>query len=176
METSETPDHDPEPDEQTPTLDDVLEILQNERRRYALFYLKHTDGHVKIGKLTEQVAAWENNIHPDKISAKQRKRVYIALYQNHLSRMAEDDIVEYNSDRGIVSRGKYTDIVEYYMGGPLSETPPLSSDITFEELRRDSQGDTESEAGTERTSKTSQKSHQNRSYIQALQSVLMSSE
>lgn len=137
MATTETVHLQDDTDESTPSIDDVLHILQNERRRYTIFYLKHVDGKVDLGHLSEQVAAWENNVHPDKLTSKQRKRVYIALYQNHLSRMEEDGIVEYNSERGIVSSGDNAEIVEYYMGGPLSETPALESEITRDELLRD---------------------------------------
>lgn len=118
-----------------PSIDDVLYLLKNERRRYTLFYLQHTEPPVLLGELSEQVAGWETNTHPDKISSKQRKRAYVSLYQQHLPKMHDLGIVQYNSTEKRITPGEYIDQVKYYMEGPLSDMPDTSADITRDTLK-----------------------------------------
>lgn len=94
------------PDEEEPveplSKDVVFEILKNQRRRYVLEYLENTSGSVRLGELAEHVAAWENDTEVSKLSSKQRKRVYVGLYQGHLPKMDDAGVVEFNQDRGLI--------------------------------------------------------------------------
>jgi len=82
-------------------LDQVFEILKNKRRREALAYLRSADElPVTIGELAEHIAAIENDTTPDAISSSERKRVYVGLYQCHLPKMDEYDVVDFDKDRG----------------------------------------------------------------------------
>lgn len=148
-----------------PTLDDVFHILRNERRRNALFYLKHTDGIVDISDLSEQVAAWENDIKPEELSSQERKRVYIALYQNHLPLMDKDDIINYDKDRGDIQKGIHAPVLEYYLEGPLTETPELTSEFTRPELQVST---------TETTETPSEETPTNSSFIRKMGSLMNS--
>lgn len=78
----------------------VFEVLSNERRRYVLHHLKAADERVTVRDLSKQVAAWENEIDRDEVSPKERKRVYTALHQTHLPKMAEVGVIDYDRDRG----------------------------------------------------------------------------
>lgn len=85
--------------------DDVFHLLQNQRRRYALRYLQLADADtVKMRDLAEQVAAWEHDTTVQLLSSKQRQRVYIPLYQNHLPKLADEGIIDYQQSRGVVTR------------------------------------------------------------------------
>ncbi|WP_096390882.1 DUF7344 domain-containing protein [Halopenitus persicus] len=84
------------------TQDDVYDILSNKRRRYAIHYLKQVDDRVAVRDLAEQVAAWENDKPIDDLTSQERKRVYISLYQGHLSSMDDRGLVDYDEDRGTV--------------------------------------------------------------------------
>jgi hypothetical protein len=82
--------------------DDVYDQLANRRRRYALHYLKQVGEPVAVRDLAEQVAAWENDTTVDNLGSQERKRVYISLYQSHLSSMDEAGLVTYDDDAGTV--------------------------------------------------------------------------
>ncbi|WP_227133074.1 DUF7344 domain-containing protein [Halorubellus salinus] len=87
-------------------LERVFDILRNERRQRVLGYLAITDDEViRIGDLAEHVAAIENDMPVNALSSQQRKRVYVALYQCHLPKMADADVIEFDKDRGTIKVG-----------------------------------------------------------------------
>lgn len=85
------------------TSETAYAVLSDKRRRYAIHYLKQSEGPVTVRELAEQVAAWENDKGIDQITSQERKRVYIALYQSHLPTLDKQGIVDYDSDRGVVT-------------------------------------------------------------------------
>lgn len=103
--------------------DEVFEVLKSPRRRYALYYLRQEGGEIELSDLTEQVAAWENETTPSALTTEQRKRVYISLYQTHLPKLDEANIVEYDRDEGIVRLGDRASDLDIYL-----------SDVTREEF------------------------------------------
>lgn len=94
---------------------DVFDLLRNERRRYLLHYLMTHESPVELGDLATLIAAWENDTPVDAVSSQQRKRVYTTLQQTHLPRMDEAEIVEFDSNRGVVSRTEHTDKLNVYL-------------------------------------------------------------
>ena len=83
--------------------DKIFDVLSNERRRYALDYLKrHDDRTVALRELVDHIAATENEIPEEALHYEQRKRVYSSLRQTHLPRLADFGLIEYNEDRGEV--------------------------------------------------------------------------
>ncbi|QPV63594.1 hypothetical protein I7X12_02880 [Halosimplex litoreum] len=86
-------------------LDHVFEILKNERRRTVLHYLQDHGGTVSLGELAEHVAAVENGTTVAQVTSNERKCVYVGLYQCHLPKMDDMDIVEFNQNRGRISLG-----------------------------------------------------------------------
>jgi len=106
--TEETAQQRPQPepkDELTgpepPRLDVVFGTLRNKRRRWVLRYLEGEES-ATIGELAEHIAAIENDISQREVNSKQRKRVYVSLYQSHLSALDEAGAVSYDRDRGTV--------------------------------------------------------------------------
>lgn len=86
--------------------DDVrFDALQNDRRREVIRYLRARDGPVETGELAEHVAVVENDTTVEALSSTERKRVYVGLYQCHLPRLHDMDVVEFDRDRGHVSLG-----------------------------------------------------------------------
>ena len=83
--------------------DSVFGLLSTRRRRLVLRYLRSTSGPVAMRDLAAQVAAWENDIEPEAVTYKQRKRVYTSLYQSHLPKMRDSNVVEYDRNRGRVA-------------------------------------------------------------------------
>jgi hypothetical protein len=82
------------------TPETVFEVLSNERRRYVLHHLKAVGERVSVRDLSEQIAAWENDIERAIVTPKERKRVYTALHQTHLPKMATVGVIDYDRDRG----------------------------------------------------------------------------
>lgn len=88
------------------SLDATFDILRNRRRQLVLEFIRDRDEKVTIGELAERIAAIENDTTVRQLNAQQRKRVYIGLYQSHLPKMADVDVIEFNQSRGHVSRGE----------------------------------------------------------------------
>ncbi|AZH26387.1 DUF7344 domain-containing protein [Haloplanus aerogenes] len=82
--------------------DDLFSMLRNERRREVIHYLHEHDGPVDLRDLSEYIAALENDCEPSEVTYKQRKRVQTALYQMHLPKLADQEIVAYDRRAGRV--------------------------------------------------------------------------
>jgi hypothetical protein len=83
--------------------DTTFSVLKNRRRREVLKYLRGHDGEAKLSDLAEHIAAKENDIEVRALSSDQRKRVYIGLYQCHLPKMDDADVVTFDKNRGDVT-------------------------------------------------------------------------
>jgi len=99
-------------------LDQVFEILKNQRRRYVLEYLRDRSEPVSLSDLSEQIAAWENDKEVRKITSSERKRVYVGLYQCHLPKMDGMGVVSFNKPRAIIEPGENIDIFYSYLDAP----------------------------------------------------------
>lgn len=73
----------------TTDLDEILSALSKERRRVLLDVLDDGGG----GTFAEVVARVSEEIYGEDYDRKERKRVYVSLYQNHVPRLAENGIV-----------------------------------------------------------------------------------
>jgi len=103
---------------------EIFDVLQNERRRYTLQYLREHDGPVQLGDLASHVAAQEYDCPNTEVTSAQRKRVYTTLQQSHLPRMHETGIVNYDDESGTVSRTAHTEELTVYLEiVPGSEFP-----------------------------------------------------
>lgn len=106
--------------------EDIYDILSDTRRRYALHYLKQCDEPVDVRTLAEQIAAWENDKPVADLSSQERKRVYISLYQSHLSTLDEQGIVEYDEDAGVVTLSEEFRDVDIYLEVVPEQSIPWS--------------------------------------------------
>ena len=75
----------------------AYQALSNQRRRFIIHYLLQEGGPIPLRALSKQVAAWENAIPRDRVTSKQRKRVYTALHQAHLPKLDKMGIIEYDT-------------------------------------------------------------------------------
>jgi DNA-binding transcriptional ArsR family regulator len=110
-------------------LDTVFEILKNRRRRDILQYLWEHEGTANIGELAEHIAALENDIDVTALSSSQRKRVYIGLYQCHLPKMDDANVVAFDKHRGTVELRDTADELATYLDADEpepTETPTTS--------------------------------------------------
>jgi len=96
-------------------LDQLFEVLQNQRRRYVLNYLREHEEVTTLSDLSEQIAAWENDKEVRRISSSERKRVYVALYQCHLPKMDDMGVVEFEKARGTIEPGEHIELCYKYL-------------------------------------------------------------
>lgn len=85
-------------------LDVLFELLKNRRRRRVLRYLDRKSSTVDLGTLAEALAAEENDTSPRALSSSERKRVYICLYQCHLPKLDDAGVIEFDSNRGTITK------------------------------------------------------------------------
>ena len=109
--------------------DKIFHILQTQRRRDALRFLKDTDGPVEMRDLAEQVAAWENETTVQALTSDERQRVYIALYQSHLPKLESEGVIRYNKSRGIVERGPLADQFDPYLDTASESTHETEAEV-----------------------------------------------
>lgn len=95
--------------------EEVLDVLSNQRRRYALHYLKWHGEETDVRDLAEHVAAWENETEVDRLSYADRKRVQNALHQFHLPKMDNRGFVEYDARRGTVQLSPQVAATDFYV-------------------------------------------------------------
>jgi hypothetical protein len=82
--------------------DALFSTLRNERRREVIDYLRGREKATDLRDLSEHIAAVENDCDPADVTYDQRKRVQTALYQMHLPKLADRDIVTYDRRAGEV--------------------------------------------------------------------------
>ena len=98
------------------SLDEVFEVLKNQRRRHVLHYLKqHPDRQISLSDLAEHIAAKENDKDVARLTSSERKRVYVGLYQCHLPKMDDMNIVDFNQNRGLIKLGRNAPQLEVYL-------------------------------------------------------------
>ncbi|WP_255198820.1 DUF7344 domain-containing protein [Halorarius litoreus] len=113
--SSEVATAEPDADDYPVSLDNIFEILKNQRRRHVLWYLAQQEGAVSLRDLSEFVAAEENEKPISQLSSQERKRVYVGLYQCHLPKMDDMGFVKFNKDRGFIELGPAAVHAEKYL-------------------------------------------------------------
>lgn len=93
------------------TVDGVLDVLSNARRRYVIDYLATHDGEVTLREVSEYVTAIETGTKPERIDTDARQSVYITLYQNHIPALAEAGYIEHTDPQNILEANAETHAV-----------------------------------------------------------------
>ena len=83
------------------TLDDVFGLLSESRRRYLLYHFLENDW-ANVENLSRRIAAWEGDTAVRAVDEDDREKVAVSLVHNHLPRLADHDVVEYDSRSGDV--------------------------------------------------------------------------
>ncbi len=115
--------------------DERFHLLQNERRRLVIRYLREADsdsdaedGRVWMRDVAEQVAAWEHDTTVAQLSSTERQRVYIPLYQNHLPKLDEAGVIDYDQSRGVVVPTERVDRLAEFVEGPADADGDADAD------------------------------------------------
>lgn len=98
-----------------PSRDELFQLLSNQRRREVLRYFSTHSENVELRVLADWVAAREYNTPIDQLTAKQRQRVYISLYQTHIPTLVDHDCIDYNQSTGFVRRTDRMDDLDRYL-------------------------------------------------------------
>lgn len=77
-------------------VDEAVSAINSSRRRHVLCLLDDQDGTMELGGVAEAIAAIELGKDIPELDAQERKRVYIALYQVHLSTLDDLGAVIYD--------------------------------------------------------------------------------
>ncbi|MFW5958701.1 MAG: DUF7344 domain-containing protein [Natronomonas sp.] len=93
---------------------EIFELLKNERRRRVIEYLKtQEDSTTSLSTLAKHIAALENDVDQAQVSSAQRKRTYISLYQNHLPKLDDYGVIEYQQNSGTTELRETTQLDPY---------------------------------------------------------------
>ena len=77
----------------------IYDCLSRSRRRYTLYRLHEAPKPVALADLAEDVADWEVDETGSEIDPETVKDVYMSLYHNHVSKLADADLVRYDQER-----------------------------------------------------------------------------
>lgn len=110
------------------TREDIFEVLSNRRRRCVLHYLRRlNDGETtSLAEIASHVAAWENGVDVSEVSYKDRKSVQTSLYQLHLPKLADKDVVEYDQRSNTIKRTAGTQQVDLFLEAVSENEVPWS--------------------------------------------------
>lgn len=92
-------------------VDGILSLLSESRRRQALYCLL-SNRTLNIDSIAVQIAAWENNESIASVSEQAEESIKIALHHNHLPKLVEAGIVEYDGRSGDIIPGERFDEIE----------------------------------------------------------------
>lgn len=95
--------------------DVIFELLSVERRRLLLEYMAENGRETTLRDLAEHIAAIENGIDARIVSSKQRKRVYVGLYQCHLPKLNDANVIDFDSSRGTVTLRAEAEALYFYL-------------------------------------------------------------
>lgn len=99
---------------QPATVDRVYDLLSDRRRRHLLYLLLDAD-RLSIDEIALRLAAWEGETPMTAVEDDRRRRIGTALRHNHLPRLADHDVIEYDPDRETVVPGPDFDTVDSFV-------------------------------------------------------------
>lgn len=110
-----------------PSLDRIFDLLASRRRRYVLYHLDETDTDVvTLDEVAERVAAWERKWDglDDRERDDHREHVRVALHHNHLPRLANAGLIDYDA-RSHTVRSWEEPSLEEWAKNDVGELPHL---------------------------------------------------
>lgn len=79
------------------SLDVLFEVLADRRRRYVLYHLQTaSDDVVGFDEVVTQIANWETPLGTEPTND-HREEIEIALHRNHLAKLEDRGIIDYDS-------------------------------------------------------------------------------
>ncbi|WP_135828365.1 DUF7344 domain-containing protein [Halorussus halobius] len=91
-------------------LDHVYEALGHPRRRY-LCYTLLEDTAWSMTDLATKIAAWENDVPEQEVTASQREQVYVSLYHAHVPKLVDERVVSFDDATETITPAENADQV-----------------------------------------------------------------
>lgn len=111
--------------------DEIFDLLSARRRRILVLFLEGTDEEPSLMDLAGQIAAKEMETDPENVTRKQRKRVYVALYQTHIPKLEDAGVIEYDDANKVVELTDRAQLLLPYLRlDPTEEQPSVSRPIS----------------------------------------------
>ena len=93
------------------SLDDAVACLSNERRRYTIEILDNHCEPLSLADVAERVAGRQYDVDRAAVTGKQRKAVYIGLYQAHIGKLSDVDAVAFDEQAKVLSPAENTAVL-----------------------------------------------------------------
>ena len=84
------------------SLDTIFDLLSDERRRYALYYLYEQDGPVAVEELVETVTRWEDDSHSPDRHQDRIENATIEFQHTHLPKSESVEFIQYSPNEGVI--------------------------------------------------------------------------
>jgi hypothetical protein len=97
-------------------MDTEFLVLAHPRRRYLLYTLAERP-QWSLRELATKLAAWEFAIPEAAVTADERDKVYVSLMHAHVPKLADHDIVDFDREREILSKGEHADQILKSLAG-----------------------------------------------------------
>ena len=85
------------------TVDEAFGLLADERRRLLLSVMRTYGEALTLPDAAEEVAVRETGQQVPNISAERVHEIYLSLYHDHLPRLVEAGLLEYDQERDLVT-------------------------------------------------------------------------
>jgi hypothetical protein len=132
-------------------LDTIFELLSRPRCRYTLFHFLENQ-HTNVENVSHQVAAWEDETTVQSVTEATMQTVTTSLIHNHLPRLAECGIIEFDNRSGDVAVTDRFDSVRDSIerarvldDGPVANDEPIDSVLYTDPLTEPSTHSSSSE-------------------------------
>ena len=81
------------------SIDRMFALLSNRRRRYVFYCLNSANAVVELDDLVDQIVEWEREWdgETDEAPSRHRENVGITLHHNHLPRLADTPLIDYDA-------------------------------------------------------------------------------
>lgn len=89
-------------EESSEAVDEAFELLADERRRLLLQVMRTYSEELTLPDAAEEVAVRENGCKVTELSAERVANVYISLYHDHMPRLVDAGLLEYDQERDLV--------------------------------------------------------------------------
>ena len=118
-----------EPTDENERVSELLDVLANRRRRYAVHYLHTFETPMAVADVTDEIVRLEMDTEPTTVP-EVRKEVYADLYHKHLPKLAEAEIVTFDTEENLVDFGPAADELKPFMKQLCDEDwPPETFDF-----------------------------------------------
>lgn len=103
------------PDESALAKETIFDLLKNKRRRRMLRHIDAEGGPVQLTDLAKSITAKEEGVERSELSTEQHKHVYVSLYQTHIPKMEDANVIRYQSDARTVELTEQSSVLFTYL-------------------------------------------------------------